>query len=212
MSTLKGQVNSSSNFASFFIVMTTNSPVSFKLIHFLLWMKESHRVLGSKFVKFLMLILNWQVNSSSIFISFFIVTTHNSTVNFKLIYFQLWTKDSHQSLNLETFKCSGEKLPNSSCYFPNHKLDFLQILHHSLVSWQINPLYFLGQTLPKRTNQIANFWDFSVLRSKFTKFLSLLKQQISFPSVFLSFLSAIKYNFSVLSKLKHYILWSKAAH
>ena len=48
-----------------------------------------------------------------------------------------------------------------------------------------------------------------MLRSKFTKFLSFLKQQISFPSIFLSILSGIKLNFSVLSKLKHYILWSK---
>ena len=46
-------------------------------------------------------------------------------------------------------------------------------------------------------------------RSQFTKFLSFLKQQISFPSIFLSILSDIKLNFSVLSKLKHYILWGQ---
>ena len=79
----------------------------------------------------------WTENSSSIFASFFIVMT----VNFKLIYFQLWKKESHQSPNFETFKCSGENFPNSSCYFPNQKLVFLQILHHSLVSWKISPLY-----------------------------------------------------------------------
>ena len=43
MSILKWQVNSSSNFASFFIVMTQNSPVNFKLIHFLLWIKGPHQ-------------------------------------------------------------------------------------------------------------------------------------------------------------------------
>ena len=37
MSILKRQVNSSSNFASFFIVVTHNSSVAFKLILFLLW-------------------------------------------------------------------------------------------------------------------------------------------------------------------------------
>ena len=105
-----------------------------------------------------------QVNSSSIFASFFIAMTHNSPVNFKLTHFQLWTKESHQSHNLETFKCSGE---NSSCYFLNQKLLFLQILHHSLVSSKIT---FLSQKLPERTNQSA----------KFTKFLSFLKQQIIF--------------------------------
>ena len=50
------------------------------------------RVLRSKFLKFLMSILNWQVDSSSIFASLFTVMTHNSPINFKLIHFQLWTK------------------------------------------------------------------------------------------------------------------------
>ena len=43
MSILKRQVNSSSNFASFLIVMTHNSSVNFKLIHFLLWIKGSYQ-------------------------------------------------------------------------------------------------------------------------------------------------------------------------
>ena len=43
MSILKWQVNSSSNFASFFIVMTRNSFLDFKLILFLLWIKGSHQ-------------------------------------------------------------------------------------------------------------------------------------------------------------------------
>ena len=73
-------------------------------------------MLGSKFVKFLISILNWQVNSSSIFASFFIVMAHNSLVNFKLIYFLLWIKESHQSSNVETFKCSRENLLNSSLF------------------------------------------------------------------------------------------------
>ena len=36
-------INSSPNFLSFFIVMTHNSSGSFKLIHFLLWVKGSHQ-------------------------------------------------------------------------------------------------------------------------------------------------------------------------
>ena len=43
MSILKRQVSSLSNFASFFIVMTCNSSVSFKLIRFLLRIKGSHQ-------------------------------------------------------------------------------------------------------------------------------------------------------------------------
>ena len=42
-SVLKRQVNSLFNFASFFIVMINNSPVNFKLIHFLLWIKGCHQ-------------------------------------------------------------------------------------------------------------------------------------------------------------------------
>ena len=91
-----------------------------------------------------MSILKRQVSSSSIFVSFFIVMTHNSSVNFKLIHFLLWTKGSHQSPNFDTFKCSGENLPNFSCHFPSNKSVFLQILHHSLMSWKIPPLYFFS--------------------------------------------------------------------
>ena len=36
-------------------------------------------------------------------ISFLIVMTHNSSVNFKLIHFLLWIKGSYQSPNFETF-------------------------------------------------------------------------------------------------------------
>ena len=44
MSVLNSQVNFFSNFASFFVVITHNSPVSFKLIYFLLCIKEPNKV------------------------------------------------------------------------------------------------------------------------------------------------------------------------
>ena len=91
-----------------------------------------------------MSILKRQVSSSSIFVSFFIVMTHNSSVNFKLIHFLLWAKGSHQSSNFHTFECSGENLSNSSCHFPSNKSFFLQILHHCSMSRKINPLYFFS--------------------------------------------------------------------
>ena len=46
----------------------------------------------------------------------------------------------YQSPNCDTFKCSGENLPNFSSYFPSNKSVFLQILHHCSVSWKITPL------------------------------------------------------------------------
>ena len=77
--------------------------------------------------------LKRQVRFSSIFASFFIVITHTLSVNFKLRYFLLWTKGSHQSSNFDTFECSGENLPNSSCHFPSNSV-FLQIFYHSSIS------------------------------------------------------------------------------
>ena len=68
------------------------------------------------------------------------------------MHFLLWTKGSHESTNFDTFKCSDENLPNSSCHFPNHKSVFLQILHHFSVSWKITPLYFF------RSNVIYFAW------------------------------------------------------
>ena len=198
MSILKCRVNSSSDFALFFIVMTQNSSVNFKVISFLLWTKGSYQspnfdtvkcsgenvpnfsclfsnhwsvfllilhhssmswkitslnffssnniyfgykqpiktkkilgfwVLGSTFVKFLMSILKRPVSSFLIFVSLIIVMTHNSTVNFKLMHFLLWTKRSHQSSNFDTFECSDQNLANFSCHFPSNMSVFLQILH-----------------------------------------------------------------------------------
>ena len=102
------------------------------------------QVLGSKFLKFLMSILKRQISFSSIFESLFIFMTNKSFVNFKVIHFLLWAKGSHQSSNFDTFKCSGKNLPNSSFHFPSSKSVFLQILHHSSVSWKITPVYFFS--------------------------------------------------------------------
>ena len=91
--------------------------------------------------------LKGRVNSSSISLSFLIVMTHNFFVSFKLIYFLLWTKESHKSPNFETFKCCSENLPYSSCHSPNHKSAFLQFLHRSSVSWKVTPLYFFRSNI-----------------------------------------------------------------
>ena len=100
-----------------------------------------------EFVKFLMSILNWQINSSSNFVSFFIVMTQNYPVNFKLIQFLLWIKGCHQGPNFETFKCSGENLPNSSCHFWKHKSVFLQTLYQSWVPSNTTSLFFLSSDI-----------------------------------------------------------------
>ena len=93
-----------------------------------------------------MSVLKWQVNSSSNFALFFIVMTHNSSANFKVIPFLLWTKGSHQSPNFDTFKCCGENLPNFSSFVSNHKSVFCRNLHISSVSWKTTPLYFCSSS------------------------------------------------------------------
>ena len=143
-----------SKFAYLFSVMKDNSSVLLKLKQYILssqGVNENTKfldflVLGSHFVKFLMPILKQKVSSSSIFVSFFIVMTHNSSVNFKVIHFLLWTKGSHQSSNFGTFECVGENWPNSSCQFQSNKSVVLQILHHSSISWKITPLYFFSSS------------------------------------------------------------------
>ena len=129
MSFLKAHVSFPSNFASVFSVIKHNSSVLFSVKHYILWSKAAHlnancfdiQVLRSKFFRSLMTILNWQVNSSWNFASFFIVTRHSSPVNFKLVHFLLWIKGSHQSPDYEIFECSAENLPNSSLHFWKHK-------------------------------------------------------------------------------------------
>ena len=119
---MRAQVSFPLNFTSIFSAIKYNSSA------FLLWSKEP-------------------VNYSSNFASFFIVMTHKLSVNFELMHLLLWTKGSRQSPNFDTFKCSGENLPNFSCDFSNHMSIFLQILHHSSVPWKITPLYFFSSNV-----------------------------------------------------------------
>ena len=86
-----------------------------------------------------------KVNSSSNFALFFIVMTHNSSVNFKVITFLLWTKWSHQSPNFDTFKCSGENFPN--CLFQTTSQFFFKMCItlqcHELNCFVAQPIYTL---------------------------------------------------------------------
>ena len=150
MSFLKAQVTFPLKFASILSTIRHNPTVLFYLKHYILGSKEPIKehffldfwVLESKFIKFLMSILEWLVNSSSNFALFLIVMTNNFSANFKVISLLLWTKGSHQSLNFDTFKWSGENLPTFSSLFSNHKSIPLQILHPPSVSWKITPTYF----------------------------------------------------------------------
>ena len=143
-------------------------------------------MLGSKFVKFLTSILKRQVSSSSVFVSFSIVMTDNFSVNFTVIQVLLWAKGSHQSSNFDTFECSGENLPNSSCHFPSNKSVFLQILHHSSMSWEITPLYFLAQTIYTLLKRSPLKWKFLRLSSAQVKICQIPYATFETTSRFLS--------------------------
>ena len=145
MSFLKAQVSFRSSVASVFSAIKHNSSILYLAQTLYTLVKGSP--LKCKFLRFLSTRVKIYQSLHLIFAPFFILMTHNSPVNLKLVHFQLWTKESHQSPNFETFKCSGKNLPNSSRYFPSHKSVFLQILHHFLVPWKITPLYFFRSNI-----------------------------------------------------------------
>ena len=148
MSILKRKINSSSNFASFFIFMIHNSSVNFKLIHFVLWIKGSHQ--GPNFETFECSGKSLP-NSSRHFPnhkSVFLQTLHHSSVswNITLVYFcssniiYFVQKESIKVQIVETFECSGQNSSNSSCQLWKDKSIPFQILHHSSLSWHITLL------------------------------------------------------------------------
>ena len=86
----------------------------------------------------------------------------------------------------ETFECLDQNLPNS-CHFWNNKSVFLQILHHSSVSWDITPLYFFSWNFiyfqQKEPIKVQIWWNFTwaVESLKFCTVVgSFCKNQIKF--------------------------------
>ena len=143
--------------------------------------------------------------------------THNSPINFKLIHVLLLIKGSHQSPNFETFECSGENLPNSSCHFWKHKSVFFQISHQSSLSSTIIPLYFFSSNIvdvgQKQPTKEQVFEIFQVFGSKFSKFLmSIWNLQDNPSSNFASFFFAMILKTPVNFKLIHFLLWIKGSH
>ena len=151
-------------------------------------------MLGSNFVKFLMSISKRQVISSSNFASFFIVMTHSSSVNLELILF----KDPIKVpiLRLSSAQVKMYHIPyvifQTTSHFFFFKFCFTFQCHER---WLF--CTFLGQTLNTLHNR--NKWRCTFLRlSSFAKFLSFLKQQISFSSNFASIFRVMRHNSSVL--------------
>ena len=138
-----------------------------------------------------MSVLKQQVNSSSDFSSFVFVITYNSTVNFKLMHFLLWTKRSHENTNFDIFKCSDENLLNFSCHFWKHKSVFLQMLHQYSVPSSKTLLYFLVQTW-------YTLFKRSPLKCKFFRFLSARAKIRQIPHVSFETTSQFPFKFCVI--------------
>ena len=143
-----------------------------------------------KFVKFLISILNWQVNSSSNFASFLTVMTQNSSVSFKPIHFLFWMKghpSKSQFLDFQT--CSGENLLNSLCNFWKHKSFFPSNVASIFSTIKHNcPIPFLAQTLYTLVKS-------SPLMCKFLRFLSARVKICQIPHVNFELTSQFFFNF-----------------
>ena len=104
--------------------------------------------------------------------SVFLQTLHDSSVPWKITPLYLFRsnvkyfarKEPVKVQILETFECSDQNSPNS-CHFWNNKLVFLQILHHSSVSWDITPLYFFSWNFiyfqQKELIKVQIWWNFT---------------------------------------------------
>ena len=113
-----------------------------------------------------MSVLNWQVKSSSNFASFFILMTHNSSVNFKLIHFLLWIKEPKNNPIFKTFESALVRICQFFMSFQKVQVSFrsnsasifIAIKHNSYV-------LFLAQTF-------CTLIKSSSLKCKFLRFLS----------------------------------------
>ena len=143
---LNSQVNSSSVFVSFFIVIKNNSLANFNLIYFQLWTKKTplksqfsdFEVLWWKFAKFLMLFHKPQVSFSSNFASLSSIMKDDSSLLFLVKHY---CKAPIKGQIFETFECSDQNSSNS-CHFWNSKSVLLQFFYQSWVASNITSLYF----------------------------------------------------------------------
>ena len=226
MSFLKAQVIFPSNFASIFSSIENNSSLLFLTQTLFALVKSS--LLKCKFLRFssawVKICQIPQVNfelTSQFLLNFCIIIYCRDTypaVNFKLIHFQLQTKGYHQGPNLETFKCSGENLPNSPYQFLEAQASFTSnfvsiqnAIKHNQTPLSFKLIHFL--LCIKRSNESPNFENFMCSSETFAKFLMpFSKLQVNVSSNFASHSSVIKYSSSVLFQLKYCILWSNIAH
>ena len=189
MPTLSWQINYSSTFASFFIVMTHNSPVNFNLKHFLLWVKGSHE--NPNFQNFECSGENLPNSSWQLL---------KAQVSFLWNFASISSAIKHKSLQIfEIFECSCENSSSSSCQFWTDESTPLQILHHSSLSWHISNLYslssyifYVGQKGPIKV-PISRLLS-ALMKIFQISLMSFSKPEVSFSSNFALLFSVMKDN------------------
>ena len=148
ISILKRQVNSSSNLASFFIVMIHNSSVNFKLMHFLLWIKGSHKTPNFETFKCSIENLPNSLCHFPNYKSFILQILHHSSVSWKITPLYFFRSNviyfaRKEPIKVEILKILSTqiKIHQNFVIFETANQLFKKILHHSSVSWDIKLLY-----------------------------------------------------------------------
>ena len=141
------------------------------------------------FAKFLISFLKAQVSFPSNLHQYSVPSniTHLCFFSLNILYFS--QKQLIKVQISEIFKSSGKNVPNSPCHFPNHKTIFLQILHDSLMSWKVTPLYFF------RSNVIYFVWK--------SKFWRLLSAQIKIYQILVIFETKNRFFFKFCINLQY---------
>ena len=121
------------------------------------------------------------------------------------MYFLLWTKRSQEYINFDTFRCSGENLPNSSCNFKKPQVSFISNFAwlFSVMKDNSSGLFQVKRYIfwIKGTNQSGNFQAFECSEVNSNSEV-ILKKQTVFSSNFASFLSVMRNNTAVFFYLK----------
>ena len=149
MSVLNWQVNSSSNYVSFSIVMTQIYPVNFKLISFLVPIKvpifRLSNMLYWKFAKFLKSLLKAQVIFPSNVASIFSTTKHNYPMLF--LAQTLYTLFKRNRLKCKFFR------------FSNTRVKIRQIPH---VKFELTSQFLSKFCIIVISNFVIVFWKYSL--------------------------------------------------
>ena len=174
MSILKWQVNSLSNFASFFIFMAQISSANTKLIYFQLWTKEPNQ--SPKFETFKFSGKNLS-NISCYFPNHILFSNFAHSLVSRKIAPLYFLKQLIKVQILEISECLGENSSSSSYPFWNDEPIPLQIFLHFSVSFHRthvisrNFLAHAFSIVDKRIPWNYQFWHFQVLWWKCAKFL-----------------------------------------